>query len=125
MRFAALRFAAYEGGALGEPADHVEPVEHVFRVAEVGVDGGLVGLRSVGHDDLDAAAPAWAVLDEERFEGFGVAVLDHGEDLAGLAVLDHGDVAVPFTHRGLIDQQHPTPAGPAVLGHQRRPRGDE
>ena len=35
---------------------------------EVLVDGSLVGLRFVGHDDLDLAAPAWALLDEETGE---------------------------------------------------------
>ena len=52
-------------------------------------------------------------------------MLDHGQDLAGVAVLDDGDVAVAFTHRGLINQQHSAPLAAAVLGHQRRPHVNE
>jgi len=95
----------------------VEPVEYVTCVPEVLIDGGLVGLRSVGHDDLDAAAPAWALLDEKTAQRRGFAVFDHGEDLASVAVLDDSDVAVPFTHRRLIDQQHPTATGTAMLSN--------
>ena len=103
----------------------MEPVQDVAGVTEMGVDGSLVGLRAIGHDDLDAAAPAWALFDEEPRQRSGVAVLDHGQDLAGVAVLNDGDVAVAFAHRGLINQQHPAPLAAAVLGHQRRPHVNE
>ena len=102
-----MQISAYEGDAFGEPAHDMKPVQDVFRVAEMSVDGGLVGLRPVRDHHLNSTTPARALLNEERLEGFGVAVLDHGEDLAGLAVLDDGDVTVAFTHRGLIDEQHP------------------
>ena len=52
-------------------------------------------------------------------------MLDHGQGLAGVAVDDHGHVAVPFAHRGLIDQKHPAPAAAAVLGQRRGPGLDQ
>ena len=64
-RLAALEISAHQGEASGEPSDDMEPVQDVAGVTEMGVDGSLVGLRAIGHDDLDAAAPAWALFDEE------------------------------------------------------------
>ena len=92
-------------------------------VTEMGVDGGLVGLRPVRDDHLDGSAPAWPLFDEKPGHRSSVTMLDHGQDLAGVCV--DGDVAVAFAHRGLIDQQHPTTTRPAMLGHQRRPRRDQ
>ena len=36
----------------------MEAVQHVAGVAEVGVDGGLVGLGAVADDDFDSLAPS-------------------------------------------------------------------
>ena len=64
-RLAALDVAAHRGEPGGEPADHVEAVQHAGGVAQVSVDGGLVGHRAVGDDDLHAGAPAVALGGEE------------------------------------------------------------
>ena len=60
-----FRLVADQGEPGGEPSHDMEPVQDVAGVTEVGVDGCLVGLRAIGHHDLDAAAPAWALFDEE------------------------------------------------------------
>ena len=44
----------------------MEAVQHVAGVAEVGVDGGLVGLGAVCDDDFDSLAPAVALLHQNR-----------------------------------------------------------
>ena len=124
-RLAALQISAHQREALGEPANDMEPVQHMAGVTEMGVDGCLVGLRPVRDDHLDAAAPAWPLFDEKPGQRSSVAMLDHGQDLAGVCVDDHRHVAVAFAHRGLIDQQHPTTTAAAMLGHQRRPRRDQ
>ena len=49
-------------------------------------------------------------------------MLDHRQGAAGVAVDDHGHIAVPFAHRGLIDQQHRAAAAAAPLSNQGRPR---
>jgi len=85
----------------------------------------LRGLRPVGDDDLDSTAPLRALLDEKAGQRCGVAMFDHGQDLAGVAGLEHRDVAVTFTHRRLVHQQDPAATGTAMLGHGRRPRRDE
>ena len=84
---AALQIAAHQGEALGEPSDDMESVQYVAGVSEMGVDGCLVGLRAIGHDDLDGSAPAWPLFDEEPGQPSSVTMLDHGQDLAGVAVL--------------------------------------
>ena len=38
-------------------------------------------------------------------------MLDHRQGTAGVAVDDHGHIAVPFAHRGLIDQKAPSSGG--------------
>ena len=48
-------------------------------------------------------------------------MLDHRQGAAGVAVDDHGHIAVPFAHRGLIDQQHRAAAAAAPLSDQSRP----
>ena len=48
-------------------------------------------------------------------------MLDHGQGAVGVAVDDHRHIAVPFAHRGLIDQQHRAPAAAAPLSDQSRP----
>ena len=48
-------------------------------------------------------------------------MLDHRQGPAGVAVDDHGHIAVPFAHRGLIDQKHRAPAAAAPLSDQSRP----
>ena len=63
---AALDVAADLGERGREPSDDVEPVQHMAGVAEVGVDGRLVGPRSVADHDLDALAPSVALLRQER-----------------------------------------------------------
>ncbi len=100
--FSALQVTTHQRQSVGEPAHDMEPVQHVAGAAEMDLDGAAVGLRSVGDDDLDAATPFRALLDEERRQCRRVAVGHHGQDLAGVAVLEHGDVAVTFTHRGLV-----------------------
>ena len=42
VRFAALYLSAYQGEALGEPANDVEPVEDMASVGEILRDGGLI-----------------------------------------------------------------------------------
>ena len=42
FRFAALYLSAHQGETLGEPADDVEPIEHMASSWQVLVDGGLV-----------------------------------------------------------------------------------
>ena len=49
-------------------------------------------------------------------------MLDHREGAAGVAVDDDGHIAVPFAHRGLVDQQHRAAAAAAPLSDQSRPR---
>ena len=44
----------------------MEPVQHMAGVAQVGVDGRLVGPRSVADHHLDALAPSVALLHQER-----------------------------------------------------------
>jgi hypothetical protein len=53
---------------LGERPDHMEAVHDVGRVPEVTLDRGPVGLRSVGDNDLDPAAPAVALRGENQTE---------------------------------------------------------
>ena len=48
-------------------------------------------------------------------------MLDHRQGPPGVAVDDHGHIAVPFAHRGLIDQQHRAAAAAAPLSDQSRP----
>ena len=62
----ALDIAADLGEPGREPSDDVEAVQHVAGVAEVGVDGGLVGLGAVADHDLDALAPSVALLHQKR-----------------------------------------------------------
>ena len=52
---AALDVAAHLGEPGREPSDDMEPVQHMAGVAQVGVDGRLVGPRSVADHHLDAA----------------------------------------------------------------------
>ena len=49
-------------------------------------------------------------------------MLDHRQGAPGVAVDDHGHIAVPFAHRGLVDQQHRAAAAAAPLSDQGRPR---
>ena len=48
-------------------------------------------------------------------------MLDHRQGPGGVAVDDHGHIAVPFAHRGLIDQKHRAAAAAAPLSDQSRP----
>ena len=43
----------------------MEPVQHMAGVAEVGVDGGLVGLGAVADDDFDSLAPSVGLVASE------------------------------------------------------------
>ena len=125
VRRAALDVTADLGEPSGEPSDDMEAVQHVAGVAQVGVDGGLVGLGAVADDDFDSLAPSVALLHQKRRQRSRTAVLDHRQGAAGVAVDDHGHIAVPFAHRGLIDQQHRAPAAAAMLGHTARPGLDD
>ena len=62
----ALDVAAHLGEPGREPSDDMEPVQHMAGVAEVGVDGRLVGARSVADDHLDLLAPSVALLHQKR-----------------------------------------------------------
>ena len=62
-----------------------------------------------------------ALLHQKRRQRSRTAVLDDRQGAAGVAVDDHGHIAVPFAHRGLIDQQHRAPAAAAPLSDQSRP----
>ncbi len=106
--FAPLDAPAHLHQPGGEPAHHVEAVNHVGGTADVGPDGGPVGLRAVGHHHLDSAAPPMALGRKEAAQCRCVAMADHAQDLGGLAVEQHGYVAVAPAQRGLVDQQHPT-----------------
>ena len=44
----------------------MEPVQHMAGVAEVGVDGRLVGLGAVADHHLDLLAPSVALLHQKR-----------------------------------------------------------
>ena len=63
---AALDVAADRGEPRREPSDDTEAVQHVAGVAQVGVDGGLVGLGAVADDDFDSLAPSVALLHQKR-----------------------------------------------------------
>ena len=57
---AALYLASYQGEALGEPEDDVEPVEHMASVGQILCDGCLVGAgptASAATSGLTAAVP--------------------------------------------------------------------
>ena len=59
----ALDVAADLGEARREPSDDMEAVQHMAGRAQVGVDGGLVGLAD---DDFDSLAPSVALLHQKR-----------------------------------------------------------
>ena len=61
----ALDVAAHLGERGREPSDDVEAVQHMAGVAEVGVDGRLVGARSVADHHLDLLAPAMSLLHQK------------------------------------------------------------
>ena len=82
---AALHVAAHRGEPRREPADDTEAVQDVGGVAQVAVDGGAVGLRAVGDDDLHAGAPAVALGGEEPAQRLSGPVRDHGQQLTALA----------------------------------------
>ena len=63
---AALDVAAHLGEPGREPSDDMEPVQHMAGVSEVGVDGRLVGARSVADHHLDLLAPAMSLLHQKR-----------------------------------------------------------
>ena len=65
----------HQGEPGGEPSNDVEPVQDVAGVTEMLVDGCLVGLRPVGDDHSDAAAPAWPLFDEKPGQRSSVAML--------------------------------------------------
>ena len=65
FRLSALDVAADLGEPGREPSDDVEAVQHVAGVAEVGVDGGLVGLGAVADDDFDSACTICGLVASE------------------------------------------------------------
>ena len=67
FRLAALDVAADLGEPGREPSDDVEAVQHVAGVAEVGVDGGLVGACEPSlTTTLTLLAPSVALLHQKR-----------------------------------------------------------
>ena len=118
--FSALEFASYEGESFGEPSDYVEAVEDVAGVGQVLVDGGLIGLGSVGDDDLHTPAPAGPLITKEPAQRPFRTSRDHRQHLFGIPTRDHGHIPVMTPDRRFIHQQHPTAPDPTPLGDPSR-----
>ncbi len=101
--WAALELAACQGEPLCEPADNVEPVQHMAGVAQILRDGRPIGAGTVGHDDLHSSTPLRSLVSEEPGQRSFITSGDHRQQLAGVAGGDYGHIAVTAAYRRLVD----------------------
>ena len=62
---AALQFSAYQGQSLGEPSGGVEPVQDVTGSGKIQLDGGAVGMGTVGDHGAHTVTPSGSLFNEK------------------------------------------------------------